>query len=160
MSSPLKPDQIAPAIGEYVAPARWPAHAGRVRSSAGDPARLRPCHLPPGCNRHRKKKEEARLAVAPVFRTFATGQVIVTEGQAIAAQDIEALNATGVIDDGIDFYAVAAGAIIAVGFGLLLGALHVPLPAVRDLRRIAAWWWSTVVIRRGPRRQPASCSRS
>jgi len=69
-----------------------------------------------------RKREEARQQVAPVFRTFTEGQVIVAEGQEITAQEIEALKATGVIEDGIDFFAVAGGAVFAVGAGLLLGA--------------------------------------
>lgn len=67
------------------------------------------------------KRDQARQSVPPVVRTFSQGQVIVTEGQQISAQDIEALKATGVIDDGIDLYAVAGGIVMALGLGLLLG---------------------------------------
>ncbi len=67
------------------------------------------------------KREQARQAVPPVVRTFSSGQVIVTEGQEISAQDIEALKVTGVIDDGFDLYAVGGGVIIALGLGVLLG---------------------------------------
>jgi putative nucleotidyltransferase with HDIG domain len=67
------------------------------------------------------KREQARQSVPPVVRTFSQGQVIVTEGQEISAQDIEALKATGVIEDGIDLYAVAGGILMALGLGALLG---------------------------------------
>ncbi|MEO8541358.1 MAG: HDIG domain-containing metalloprotein, partial [bacterium] len=66
------------------------------------------------------KREQARQDVAPVVRTFSQGQVIVTEGQEISAQDIEALKATGVIDDGLDLYAVGGGVIMALGLGVIL----------------------------------------
>jgi putative nucleotidyltransferase with HDIG domain len=69
-----------------------------------------------------KKREDARNSVAPVFRSFSAGQVIVTEGQEITDQDIEALKSTGVIDDGLDFYAIGGGALLSLGFGLLLAA--------------------------------------
>ncbi len=67
------------------------------------------------------RREQARQSVPPVVRTFSQGQVIVTEGQEISAQDIEALKATGVIDDGLDLYAVAGGIVMALGLGTLLG---------------------------------------
>ena len=68
------------------------------------------------------KRDQARQSVLPVVRTFSQGQVIVTEGQQISAQDIEALKAAGVIEDGIDLYAVAGGVVMALGLGLLLGS--------------------------------------
>jgi putative nucleotidyltransferase with HDIG domain len=68
-----------------------------------------------------RKRAEARQSVAPVIRSFSTGQVIVTEGQRISAQDIEALKATGVIEDGLDLFSLAGGAVIAAGLGLFLG---------------------------------------
>lgn len=67
------------------------------------------------------RREAARTAVQPVIRTIASGQVIISDGQQITAQDIEALRLTGVIDDGIDLYAAAGGGLMALGFGLLLG---------------------------------------
>ena len=67
------------------------------------------------------KREAARQTVQPVIRTFSEGQVIVTEGQAITDQDIEALDQTGVIEDGIDLFAVAGGVVMATALGLLLG---------------------------------------
>lgn len=67
------------------------------------------------------KRDQARQSVLPVLRTFSQGQVIVTEGQQISAQDIEALKAAGVIEDGLDLYAVAGGVVMALGLGLLLG---------------------------------------
>ena len=67
------------------------------------------------------ERQRRRAEIQPVTRSFAEGQVIVTEGQEITAQDIEALKATGVIDDGLDLFGVAGGALIAAGFGLVLG---------------------------------------
>jgi putative nucleotidyltransferase with HDIG domain len=67
------------------------------------------------------RREAARRDVAPVIRTFSEGQVIVTEGQRITNQDIEALKETGVIENGIDLFAVGGGAAMAVALGLLLG---------------------------------------
>lgn len=86
-----------------------------------------------------KKRDQARQEVAPVFRTFTEGQVIVAEGQAITGQEIEALKATGVIGDGVDFFAVAGGAIFAAGAGLLLGAyayLYQPFAAPANRRMV------------------------
>lgn len=68
-----------------------------------------------------RSREEARQTVQPVIRTFSEGQVIVTEGQAITIQDIEALEETGVIDDKIDLFAVGGGVVMATALGLLLG---------------------------------------
>lgn len=121
MSSPLKSEQIEPSIVVYVtslpagqlSPAQTDALTGLLRTYTVETFRL-------DATATDKKKEEARQAVAPVFRTFASGQVIVTEGQKIAAQDIEALKATGVIEDGLDYFAIAGGVIIALGAGLLL----------------------------------------
>ncbi|MGE0601917.1 MAG: HD family phosphohydrolase [Dehalococcoidia bacterium] len=121
MSTPLKADQIEPAIGEYVSSlpsgqltaAQSEALTGVLRVFAVETFRL-------DATATEKKKEQARQAVAPVFRTFAAGQVIVTEGQVITDQDIEALKATGVIEDGLDLYAIAAGVMVALGAGLLV----------------------------------------
>ena len=66
-------------------------------------------------------RQAARDGVEPRVRTIAQGQVIVSEGQPIGAQEIEALRATGVITDGIDVYAAAGGAGMAAALGLLLG---------------------------------------
>ena len=98
-------------------------------------------------------RDKARLGVDPVFRSFAAGQVIVTEGQEITDQDIEALEATGVIESGIDVYAVAGGATIAIGLGLLLGAyayLFQPFapPANRRMVLIAVTFAAVLVSAR------------
>ncbi len=121
MSTPLKADQIEPALSEYVSTlpsgqvtaSQSEALTGVLRGFAVETFRL-------DADATARKKEEARLAVAPVFRTFAAGQVIVTEGQDITAQDIEALKATGAIEDGLNYYAIAAGVIVALGAGLLV----------------------------------------
>ncbi len=69
------------------------------------------------------QRAAASAAVAPVVRTLTAGQVIVNEGQAITAQDIEALRQTGVIDDGLDLSRTAGGALAALGFGVLMSAV-------------------------------------
>jgi putative nucleotidyltransferase with HDIG domain len=66
-------------------------------------------------------RQAARNAVSPVVRTITAGQVIVPEGQRITAQDIEALEATGTIRSGLDPYALGGAAVVAGGFGLILG---------------------------------------
>lgn len=73
-----------------------------------------------------RAREQARASVTPVIRTITAGQVIVTEGQRITAQDIEALQATGTLRSGLDPYALGGAALIAAGFGFLL-ALYVCL---------------------------------
>ncbi|MBA4179994.1 MAG: hypothetical protein C0506_05335 [Anaerolinea sp.] len=65
------------------------------------------------------KRDEARANVSPVVVTYTRGQVIVNEGQRIKAEDIEALKATGVIDEVLDPYAIAGGALAAAAFGSL-----------------------------------------
>ncbi len=73
-----------------------------------------------------RARDQARAAVTPVVRTITAGQVIVTEGQRITAQDIEALEATGTLRTGLDPFALGGAALVAGGFGLLL-ALYVCL---------------------------------
>lgn len=65
------------------------------------------------------KRDEARANVSPVVVTYTRGQVIVNEGQRIKAEDIEALKATGVIDEALDPYAIAGGGIAALALGTL-----------------------------------------
>ncbi len=66
-----------------------------------------------------QKRAEARKNVSPQVVSYTRGQVIVNEGQRIKAEDIEALKATGVINDALDPFAIAGGA----GAALALGAL-------------------------------------
>ncbi len=66
-------------------------------------------------------RRAARDNVEPRVRTISRGQVIITEGQPIGRQEIEALRATGVITEGVDVYSAAGGAGMALGLGLLLG---------------------------------------
>ncbi|MCK6564320.1 MAG: HDIG domain-containing protein [Dehalococcoidia bacterium] len=68
----------------------------------------------------RRARDEARAATALVYQTYAVGQVIVAEGQALSEADIEALQAAGLIETGIDWYDVAGGGLFALGAGLLL----------------------------------------
>lgn len=78
------------------------------------------------------KQAEARNNVSPIVKTYTHGQVIVGEGDVISAEDIEALKATGVINDGFDVYDIAAGAAVALALGLALAVytyLFQPFPA-------------------------------
>ena len=67
-----------------------------------------------------RKRAEARANVSPQVVSYTRGQVIVNEGQRIKAEDIEALKATGVIDDTFDPYAIAGGAAAALALGALV----------------------------------------
>ncbi|MEO6398498.1 MAG: HDIG domain-containing metalloprotein [Tepidiformaceae bacterium] len=67
-----------------------------------------------------QKRSEARANVSPQVVSYTRGQVIVNEGQRIKAEDIEALRATGVIDDTFDPYAIAGGAGAAIALGALI----------------------------------------
>ncbi|MEP6871275.1 MAG: HDIG domain-containing metalloprotein [Anaerolineaceae bacterium] len=69
-----------------------------------------------------QKRAEARAHVSPQVVSYTRGQVIVNEGQRIKAEDIEALKATGVIDDTFDPFAIAGGAAAALGLGALIAA--------------------------------------
>ncbi|WBL34741.1 HDIG domain-containing protein [Tepidiforma flava] len=88
-----------------------------------------------------RARQQARDAVSPVVRTITAGQVIVTEGQRITAQEIEALRATGTLRSGLDPYTLGGAALIAAGFGLLLGLyayLLQPFESPANRRLIAA----------------------
>jgi putative nucleotidyltransferase with HDIG domain len=88
-----------------------------------------------------RAREQARAAVAPVVRTITAGQVIVTEGQRITAQDIEALRATGTLRSGLDPYALGGAGLIAAGFGVILALycyLLQPFDAPANRRLLAA----------------------
>ena len=87
-------------------------------------------------------RQAARDNVEPRIRTISRGQVIVTEGQPIGAQEIEALEATGVITEGIDIYNAAGGATMALGLGLILGLYAYLFQAFEapTRRRMAAVW--------------------
>ncbi|WP_322796719.1 HDIG domain-containing metalloprotein [Tepidiforma sp.] len=83
-------------------------------------------------------REQARQSVSPVVRTITAGQVIVSEGQQVTAQDLEALRATGALRDALDPYALGGTALIALLLGALFGALAWRLqpfsaPSVRRL---------------------------
>ena len=67
-----------------------------------------------------QKRAQARANVSPQIVSYTRGQVIVNEGQRIKAEDIEALKATGVIDDAFDPYAIAGGAGAALSLGALI----------------------------------------
>ncbi|MBK9341678.1 MAG: hypothetical protein IPN07_01245 [Dehalococcoidia bacterium] len=154
LGSPLKTEQIDAAIREHVATAPQPvataeegeALAAMLRVFAVETFRI-------DVMATEQKRAEARQQVAPVFRTFAARQVIVTEGQEISAQDIEALKATGVIDDGVDLFAAAGGAIIALVAGILAGCYvylfqPFPSPASRRMALVAVSFGAVLVSAR------------
>lgn len=123
MSTPIRPDRLSATIDDYLAqPATAPATSVEATAMRELLRAFVIANFQVDEEATAAKRSAAVAAVQPVIRTIAKDQVIVTEGQRITAQDIEALRATGVVDDGIDIYGVAGGAIIAVGFGVLLGA--------------------------------------
>lgn len=123
MSSPIKPDLLNAAIDDFLAqPANTPASSNELTAAKEVLRAFVVANFQVDVAATEARRAAAIAAVQPVVRTIAKGQVIVTEGQPITAQDIEALHASGVVDDGIDFYGVAGGSIIAAGFGILLGA--------------------------------------
>jgi putative nucleotidyltransferase with HDIG domain len=77
-------------------------------------------------------RQQARDQVQPQLQTYTRGQVIAGEGAQLGAAEIEALQQTGYLQGGFDGYRLAAAAILALGFGLLLGLftyLLQPFPA-------------------------------
>lgn len=123
MSSPIKPELLDAAIDEYLAqPGNTPTTTTELTAAKEVLRAFVVANFQVDVAATEARRAAAIAAVQPVVRTIAKGQVIVTEGQPITAQDIEALHASGVIDDGIDFHGVAGGSIMAVGFGVLLGA--------------------------------------
>lgn len=142
MSSAIKEDDIPRGIEDYLS--RLPASPGDAGANERTAlsALLRTFTVPTfrlDEAATEALRAEARAGVQPVVRTFTRGQVIATEGQQLTAQDIEALKATGVIDDGVDYYAAAGGALIAVALGLALGVytyLFQPFPAPANRRMV------------------------
>lgn len=67
-----------------------------------------------------QKRSEVRANVSPQVVSYTRGQVVVNEGQRIKAEDIEALKATGVINDTYDPFAIAGGAAAALALGALI----------------------------------------
>lgn len=121
LAKPLQQADIQARIDEYLgSPANVPPTAAELN---GLGAVLR-AYVAPNFQvdaaATQRKRDDARANVEPVRRNFSSGQVIVTEGQHLDAQDIEALKATGVIGDRFDLYAVGGGALFAVGFAALL----------------------------------------
>ncbi len=138
MNTPLKADQIETAITQQVDSSTLATEDEREALRAILRVFIVPTFRIDEAATARER-EEASAAVTPVQRTYSEGQVIVTEGQVISQQDIEALDATGVIEDGIDFFAVAGGAIFALGAGLLLGGyayLYQPFAAPANRRMV------------------------
>ncbi|MGH2627198.1 MAG: hypothetical protein ACRDHY_11160, partial [Anaerolineales bacterium] len=68
-----------------------------------------------------RARQAARDAVEPQMQTYTRGQVIAGQGARLGAAEIEALRETGYLHDGFDGYRLAAAAMLAAGFGLLLG---------------------------------------
>lgn len=115
-----------PSIAEIVdAYLRVPANAPTVSAEATALGEVLKTFVVPNKNideaETEKKRTEAEANVAPVVVSFTRGQVVITEGQTLSEQDIEALRATGLLSDRFDFYGFAAGAIVAAGMALLTG---------------------------------------
>lgn len=68
-----------------------------------------------------QKRNAARANVSPIIKTYTHGQVIVGQGDTITAEDIEALEHTGVISNGFDGYRTSGGVIMAAALGLTIG---------------------------------------
>jgi putative nucleotidyltransferase with HDIG domain len=123
MSAPIRPELLTSAIDEYLGrPGNAPTTTVELTAMKEVLRAFVVANFQVDTTATEAKRAAAIAAVQPVVRTIARGQVIVIEGQPITAQDIEALRATGVVDDGIDVYGVAGGAIIAAGVGIVLGA--------------------------------------
>lgn len=69
-----------------------------------------------------QKQQQARSGVPIVVKTYTRGQVIVTEGERISSETIEALRATGVIKTGFDGFDTAGGMLFALAFGTAIAA--------------------------------------
>ncbi len=83
-------------------------------------------------------REEARNRVPPVIVVLTAGQVVVNEGDTLDAETIEALRATGIVNEGFDYGQAVAGILAGVAFGLVMGfavwAIQpFPAPAARRL---------------------------
>lgn len=90
----------------------------------------------------REKQQDARENVPPQVVTFARGQVVVPEGSAITAADLEALRQTGIIEDGFDVSKLIAASFVGASFGILAGGYlaafgSVPAPGGRRLAVVA-----------------------
>ena len=79
-----------------------------------------------------RMREAARANVSPELQTYTKGQVIVSEGQTITEENLEALRMTGSLTGGFSKSNALAGVIFAAGFAGLM-ALYVyhlqPFPA-------------------------------
>lgn len=71
--------------------------------------------------RTEQARQEARDNVQPAVQTITRGQVIAGQGAVLTAAQIEALSETGYLQEGFDGYRLAAAAIMASGFGFILG---------------------------------------
>ncbi len=65
-------------------------------------------------------QQAARDAVVPVIASFVPSQIVVNERDTIQAADIEALQATGVLDTGFHYADAAAGGLAAAVYGFAL----------------------------------------
>ncbi len=72
-------------------------------------------------DRTEQARQRARDNVQPKVQTITRGQVIAGQGAELGAAEIEALRETGYLQHGFDGYRLAAAAIMASGFGLILG---------------------------------------
>jgi putative nucleotidyltransferase with HDIG domain len=68
-----------------------------------------------------RARDAARAEVEPAIVTWAQGQLVAQEGQTLDADDIEALQETGIISPGFDGYRALGGLVVAAGAALLIG---------------------------------------
>ncbi len=96
-----------------------------------------------------EKQQQARDSVPTVVKTYTRGQVIVTEGERISSETIEALRATGVIKLGFDGFDTAGGAMFALAFGLAIAAftyLYQPFAAPIGRRMVLVGFCIVAVL--------------
>jgi cyclic-di-AMP phosphodiesterase PgpH len=86
-----------------------------------------------------RAQQDAREAVAPIQVTFERGQTVVRDGQVVGPEDIEALEALGLLNPELDWHSVAASVLIAFTLIGVLAAFiwHFDRPLLyRDRRMI------------------------
>lgn len=121
LDGPVLASEVQQKIDAYLAPQSGTA----VPSDASALREMLRAFVVPNVEIDQNATEERRAAAraneAPRVRSFSEGQVIVNEGELLDAAAIEALKATGVINDTFDYEDLLGGAVFAGGFGLLLG---------------------------------------
>lgn len=76
-------------------------------------------------------RKEAQEAVAPITKTVEKGEVILREGDVVRATDLEKLEALGLRNPALDWYAISAsGLLVLIVVALLAGYLWVFEPTI------------------------------